>query len=121
MKNITKLIKSRILNSLVFILLSGAAYSQSAAIVGPTINCQGTSLTLTVNITGLNAPYAYLWTNGATTSTVTINANTLIRVTVTGFNAGGVLQSVNSPWRLFLFLPTPNVSITANGDVNLCD
>ncbi|MFI5219641.1 MAG: T9SS type A sorting domain-containing protein, partial [Bacteroidia bacterium] len=118
---ITKLIKSRILNSLVFMLLSGAAFSQSAAIVGPTINCQGTPLTLTVNITGLTAPYAYLWTNGATTSTVTINANTLIRVTVTGFNAGGVLQSVNSPWRLFLFLPAPNVSITANGDVNLCD
>ena len=107
MKNITKLIKSRILNSLVFMLLAGAAYSQSAAIVGPTVNCQGTPLTLTVNITGLTAPYTYLWTNGATTSTVTINANTLIRVNVTGTNSGGTQQSVNSPWRLFLFFPAP--------------
>lgn len=120
MNNATKLIKSRVLYLLAFVMISGSAFSQSAAIVGPTINCQGTPLTLTVNITGLTAPYAYLWTNGATTSTVTISANTLIRVTVTGFNAGGVLQSVNSPWRLFLFLPTPNASISANGPINLC-
>ncbi len=94
---------------------------QSASIVGPTINCQGTPLTLTVNVNGLQPPYTYAWTNGATTSTVTINATTLIRVTVTGTNANGVSQSVNSPWRLFLFFPSPNATITASGATNLCD
>jgi hypothetical protein len=94
---------------------------QSVNIVGPTINCQGTPLTLTVNISGLQPPYTYAWTNGATTSTVTINATTLIRVTVTGTNSSGAIQSVNSPWRLFLFFPTPNATITASGPTNLCD
>lgn len=113
--------KTAVLHISLLLLLSSSAFAQSANIVGPTINCQGTPLTLTVNITGLLPPYDYLWTNGATTSTVTINSITLIRVRVTGTNAAGNQQTIFSPWRLFLFLPAPTAVITANGPTTFCD
>src|SRR5215510_2840284 len=117
----TTFLKKSILHIALLLLVSSATFAQSANIVGPTLNCQGTSLTLTVNITGLQPPYDYLWTNGATTSTVTINNITLIRVRVTGTNAGGNQQTIFSPWRLFLFLPSPTAVITANGPTTFCD
>jgi len=121
MKMSTKLMKSKILFAgIIFLSFAFKSVAQNAAIVGPTFNCQGTSLTLTININGLQAPYAYLWTNGATTATVTINNNSILRVAVTGTNAQGNLQTVLSPFRLFLFLPGPNAGISANGPIDFC-
>jgi len=121
MKMITKLMKSKILFAgIIFLSFAFKSVAQNAAIVGPTFNCQGTPLTLTININGLQAPYAYLWTNGATTATVTINNNSIMRVAVTGTNAQGNLQTVLSPFRLFLFLPGPIAGISANGPINFC-
>lgn len=117
MKMFTKLIKSRvILSAIICSLFAFKANAQSAAIVGSTINCIGTPATLSVNVNGLQAPLSYLWSNGATTATVTINNNALLRVRVTGTNG-----AVNSPWRIFLFLPSPNAGITANGPLEICD
>ncbi len=110
------------IGSIIFLSFSlSPLKGQSVKINGPTFNCEGTSLTLTVSITGLQPPYTYLWSNGATTSTVTISSTTLIQVTVTGTNANGAQQSVTSPWRLFIFSPTPNATITASGPTQLCD
>jgi len=120
MKNHYKKMKALAIAAAAFLFLGSSANAQTATIVGPTLNCQGTPLTLTVNITGLNGPYSYQWTNGATTSTVTVSATTVIRVTVTGTNNNGATVSVNSPFRLFLFLPSPSVNISANGPTNLC-
>ncbi|MEP7171109.1 MAG: T9SS type A sorting domain-containing protein [Bacteroidota bacterium] len=119
----TKLIKSRILfAAIVFLSFTVKSFAQSADIVGPTINCQGTPLTLTVNINGLTGPYTYLWQfGGQTTSTITINNNALVRVQVTGTNANGNQQTVNSPFRIFLFFSAPNATILASGPTTFCD
>jgi len=120
MKTATKLFQKPLFALIAFCLFTSVAYSQSAAIVGPTINCQGNSLTLTVNITGLTGPFTYQWSNGATTPTVTISASAFLIVTVTGTNASGNQQSVTSAPRIFLFFPSPSASITPNGSTNLC-
>src|SRR6185295_11302641 len=107
MKMRTNLMKSRILfAAILFLSFAFKATAQTAEIVGPTLNCQGTPVTLTVNITGLTGPFTYLWQfTGATTPTLTINNNSLLRVQVTGTNAQGNQQTVNSPFRIFLFFP----------------
>ncbi|MCC6383805.1 MAG: T9SS type A sorting domain-containing protein [Bacteroidia bacterium] len=104
-----------------FSLISAMSFGQSAVINGPAINCQGNPLTLSVTVNGLLPPLTYAWTNGDTGPTTTINATTLIRVAVTGTNSSGSQQTVNSPWRVFLFLPSPTATINASGPTNLCD
>lgn len=122
MKMRTNLLKSRILFfGIIFLSFAFKSVAQTADIVGPTINCQGTPLTLTVNITGLTGPFTYLWQfSGATTPTLTINNNALVRVQVTGTNGQGNQQTVNSPFRIFLFFPAPTATITANGPTTFC-
>jgi len=114
--------KSRILfAAILFLSFAFKATAQTAEIVGPTLNCQGTPVTLTVNITGLTGPFTYLWQfTGATTPTLTINNNALLRVQVTGTNAQGNQQTVNSPFRIFLFFPAPNAGIIASGPTTFC-
>jgi hypothetical protein len=103
-----------------FSFSSTSSIAQGVKIIGPQDNCEGTSVVLKVEITGLQPPYTYLWSTGHTTATININATMWVQVTVTGLNSLGQPQSVSSPWTLFTFHPVPNATITASGPTNLC-
>ena len=128
MKMFSKFIKINIL--FIGILIMGTVsktVAQSAEIIvpsticsGPFYACEGSSFTLAVNITGLQPPYKYLWTGGATTSSVTVTSDTLIKVRVRGINSLGVQQTVFSPWRTFKFVTTPAATIVIPGSASLC-
>src|SRR5258705_7100653 len=110
-KTFKNLIKPALLAIIAYAFLVNNVSAQSANITvpssacqGPYYNCSGGSFTLAVSITGLQPPYKYLWTGGATTSTVTVTTDTLIRVRVKGTNSQGLQEMVYSPWRNFKFL-----------------
>ncbi|MEO5572256.1 MAG: T9SS type A sorting domain-containing protein [Bacteroidia bacterium] len=111
--------------------IKGTAVAQQVTITVPSVSCQvpfytcaGNSFTLAADITGLQAPYRYLWTGGATTATLTLSAavagDTLIRVRVKGANASGVQETVFSPWRNFKFVGKPGATISMSGSSALC-
>jgi hypothetical protein len=93
----------------IYIPTSGTA---TIAAGGPTTFCTGGSVTLTAS-TGYN----YLWSNGATTQTITVTSGASYSVTITDVNgcqrtSAATAVTVNS-------LPsTP--TITASGPVNFC-
>lgn len=122
MKMITKIMKLRLLFiSMIVIIFAFKSSAQSVDIVGPTFNCQGTPLTLSVNINGLYPPFRYLWSTGDTTSTITITNNALVRVRVSGRNPLiGHREKVFSPYRIFIFFPSPTATISASGPTTLC-
>ncbi len=98
--------------------LSFTAQGQSVTIVpsGPIV-CAGTKLDAVV--TGLNGPLTYLWSNGATTSSIFISQSNFYRVRVTGF-VGGSQVTVRSNWTPFLVIPATNATINPTGPVNVC-
>lgn len=53
---------------------------------GPTTICPGGSVVLTANTTICTGPYSYLWSNGATTESITVTKAGSYSVTVTGLN-----------------------------------
>ncbi len=121
MKKFTEFLKEKMLLVMLLGLFTASVNAQSVAITGSTLGCLGDPKVLGVNITGpLSGPYSYLWSNGATSATLTILNTGLFRVTVTGTGANGNSQSVTSPWRIFIFLPKPNATISANGPTTLC-
>lgn len=121
MKKITKLFKERMFLILVLGLFTAGVQAQTAAVTGSTIGCIGDTKVLGVAITGpLSAPITYLWSNGATTSTISITATGFFRVAVSGTGPNGNQVTIQSPWRLFIFFPKPNATISANGPVQLC-
>jgi hypothetical protein len=76
--------------------------------------CQGGSVTLTAN-----AGIAYLWSNGATTQSITLNApigSTNYTVQVT--QAGGCVS--NSPTTVVTINSLPAANITAGGPLTFC-
>ena len=79
---------------------------------GPTDICSGSTVDLTAS-----AGDSYLWNNGATTQSITVNATGTYSVTVTD-NAGcsGTSADVDITVNP---LPTPNVVV--NGSLELCD
>ncbi len=104
---------------LVIFSLNAQAQSPSVTIVpsGPIV-CAGSKLdAVTVN---LNQPITYLWSNGATTSSINIFTTGFYRVRVTGVDNNGATVTVRSAWYPFLVIPQPNASISANGPLNLC-
>jgi hypothetical protein len=121
MKKITKLLREKMLLVLLAGLFTASAQAQSVAITGSTIGCIGQPKILGVNITGnLTGPYTYQWSNGATTAAIAILNTGFFRVSVTGTQNGNPL-TVTSPWRIFIFFPSPNASISANGPLTFCD
>jgi gliding motility-associated-like protein len=82
------------------------------AISGPTDICAGSTVDLTAS-----AGDAFLWSNGATTQSITVNATGTYSVTVTD-NSGcsGTSADVDI---IVNPLPTPNVAV--NGSLELCD
>ncbi|MBL7924980.1 MAG: hypothetical protein JNL88_12335, partial [Bacteroidia bacterium] len=98
--------------------LSATVQAQSVTIVpsGPIV-CAGTKLDAVV--TGLNGPLTYLWSNGATTSSIFISQTGFYRVSVWGF-VGGNQVRVRSNWTPFLVIPGTNATINPTGPVNVC-
>ncbi len=78
---------------------------------GVTTFCQGGNVVLTAN-TGS----AYLWSNGATSQAITVNASGTFTVAVT--QSGGCVS--NSPARVVTVNPLPAANITAGGVTNFC-
>jgi hypothetical protein len=78
---------------------------------GPTTFCTGGSVTLTAS-----AGSSYLWSNGATTSSIAVNATGNYSVTVT--NANGC-SATSSPTSVTVN-PLPAATITAGGPATFC-
>lgn len=82
---------------------------------GPTVLCEGESLTLNAP-TGTN--YAYAWSTGETTQSITINTEDTYLVTVTD-NATGCFAT--SAAKLVQVAPDETPSITASGELKFCE
>ncbi len=89
-----------------------AIASPSVALGADSIICQGTSAILNAATTGTGI--TYLWSNGATTPSITVNSSGIYNVTVT--NSTGCSKS-DSKEIIVELLPIPNLG----DDVTLCD
>lgn len=83
---------------------------------GPVV-CAGTQLNAVA--TGLNAPLTYLWSNGATTSSIIVTQTNFYRVRVRGF-VGSNQVTVFSSWTPLLVIPGTNATINPSGPIDLC-
>ncbi|KXK45807.1 MAG: PKD domain-containing protein [Bacteroidetes bacterium OLB10] len=77
---------------------------------GPTTFCQGSNVTLTAS-TGSS----YLWSNGATTKSITVSSSGTFSVTVTS----GTCSGTSAP-KTVTVNSLPNATITANGPTTFC-
>jgi len=81
---------------------------------GPTTFCEGGYVTLTAN---QGSPFgSYLWSNGATTQSILVDASGSYSVTVSGNECSATSQSV-----VVTVLPAPAVTITASGPTTFCE
>jgi len=87
---------------------SGATATISAS--GPLSFCQGGSVTLTAS-----QGTSYLWSNGATSKSITVNTSGTYTVTV----SNGTATAVSTPVSVTVS-PLPVVTITANGSTSFC-
>ena len=83
----------------------------------PTV-CEGTVLSAVT--TGMTGPFTYLWSNGATTPTITINRGGSYRVRVTGTTLYNGVRTVSSALVPYTVIVEPHPSIYVNGSTNLC-
>lgn len=91
-------------------LTINAVPAATASAGGPTTFCQGGNVVLTAN-TGTS----YLWSTGATTQSITVNATGSYTVTVTN----GACVSTSSPVSVTVN-PLPAANITAGGPLTFC-
>jgi hypothetical protein len=83
---------------------------------GPTTVCQGGSVTLTASASNSTGALTYLWSNGATTPSITTAASGSYTVTITnvfGCSAQSTATAVN-------ILPLPVATITPSGSTTFC-
>lgn len=110
-----------ILGVLFFVAMGHTVSAQvpSVTIVpsGPIV-CSGTKLDAVV--ANLNPPLTYLWSTGATTSSINITQTGFYRVRVTGLDSSGNQVTIRSSWYPFLVIPTTNASIAPAGPITLC-
>jgi len=78
---------------------------------GPLTFCEGDSVILTAS-----SASTYLWSNGATTQSITVTNSGNFTVTTTGSCGGGGTSAVTT----VSVYPLPNAIITPNGIINLC-
>ncbi len=78
---------------------------------GPTTFCTGGSVTLTAS-----SGSSYLWSNGATTSSITVNASGSYSVTVTNANGCNATSAATT----VTVNANPTASITAGGPTTFC-
>ena len=84
---------------------------------GPTTVCQGGSVTLTASASNSTGALTYLWSNGATTPSITTAASGSYTVTITnvfGCSAQSTATAVN-------ILPLPVATITPSGSTTFCE
>jgi hypothetical protein len=74
--------------------------------------CSGTNVTLSTG-----SAVSYVWSNGANTPTISVNAAGNYSVTLTGTNGCTVTSAVST----VTVTPVPSAVITANGPTNICD
>ncbi len=79
---------------------------------GPTIFCFGENVVLTSSV-GLN----YIWSNSATTQSITVTSGGVYSVTV---NNGNGCSEISAPVTITVY-PNPTPMITANGSLSFCD
>ncbi|HKS22367.1 MAG TPA: IPT/TIG domain-containing protein [Thermoanaerobaculia bacterium] len=93
----------------------GACTPPSATITpsGPTTFCAGGSVTLTAAA----GAASYLWSNGATTQSISVNASGTFSVTAT--SAGGC-SATSSPVTVTVNSAPPTPTITPGGPTNFC-
>jgi len=78
---------------------------------GPTTFCEGGSVTLTAN-----AGTSYLWSNGATTQSISVNQSGAYSVTVTAANGCAATSAATN----VTANPLPAATITASGPTTIC-
>jgi hypothetical protein len=81
---------------------------------GPTTFCQGGSVILTAT-----PGSSYMWSNGATTQSITVTASGSFSVTVTTNSPSGTCNST-SPTTTVTVNPVPAASVTASGPTTFC-
>ncbi len=80
--------------------------------------CNATTGAASVTVTGGTIPYAYLWSNGATTAAVTGLANGNYSVTITDFNGCTITRNVSINVPIALTGSIAATNITCNGVSN---
>ena len=80
---------------------------------GPTTFCQGNSVVLSSS-----ASANYLWSNGATTQSITVNASGNYSVTVT--DANGCTAAASSPFLVTVTAPPAAPVLNASGALSFC-
>lgn len=95
-------------------VIENTCISQPATITadGPTVICDGTTLTLTAS-----EGDSYLWSNGATTQSIEVSDAGPISVTV--FSGAGCFG--NSPAINITFEPDETPVVSVNGDLEFCE
>jgi len=99
--------------STVYNLATGITPTATIAAAGPTSFCSGSSVQLNANnYTG----GTYLWSNGATTPSVTVNTSGTYAVTIT--SPSGCTATSNAI--TLNVLPAPAAAITVSGNTTIC-
>jgi gliding motility-associated-like protein len=88
-----------------------AAVAPSITAGGPTTFCSGGSVTLTAS-----SAASYLWSNGATTQSITVTTSGNYSVTITDVNGCTAASAATS----VVVNPLPTASITAGGPTTFC-
>lgn len=87
--------------------------SASASITGPNSVCLGSSITLTASGAGTGGSYA--WSNGATTSSITISPTTTTSYTVTVSNSSGCTGTASKSVSV-----VPAATVNVGPDKTMC-
>ena len=99
-------------SSLPTIVTVNALPNASISASSPTTFCQGGSVTLTAS-----SGSSYLWSNGLTNQSISVNSTGAYSATVTGSNGCSILSnSVN-----VTVTPSPSPVISASGPLTFCD
>ncbi len=90
-----------------FVLSADCDLTVTYTITPPLPFCAGEEITLTLIPSGGTAPYTYLWTNGATTQSITFIAQSVITLDGSVTDANGCLAQVfihikSSIWQVFI-------------------
>jgi hypothetical protein len=96
-----------------FAVAEAKTLALSVNISGTTIICQGTSTMLTANASGGTSPYTYLWSTGATTTSIDVTVAGTYSVTVTDSTNATASNSVT------ITVNTAPI-VTLSGNPNIC-